>query len=684
MVGLVGGFYSFFIAVIMVISGYFTLIFCLAELTSIVCFSGGCYGYVRCANGPFFGYLTACCEILANNFMTIISVYSVGTSITTATSISRYYEPLWFFLTYLAVFLIHFQGGRRFWSMNGYCAIIGMLTVALFIIKALALNQYIYTEPFIGNRHVGLHSDNFMTMFYYPTWCLIGTETATIAGAGITNGSEVIPWALIYCVSTIAAFTFTTMMLSIASYQGNWDDFSNVAFPVDFMDQIVSNQDIKNMLNALLIIPPNFSSAVGFMFPSKHLLFSLSASGVLPAFFKQKWGPQQVELNSLLTATVTQYLVLMIGWSLSLNPPFFFICMLGGSFLYVSVHISYITFYFQFDSMKRGFHSPVGIFGAIYGIGCFSLVFLSLLIFQGPIHPPLFIGFLIVASIYYFQVAQHTQFFSKEEQDKFMKAYIVNANKMRRKKKSKAKGLPSYMARVFGSTMEALNSVSSVGTSGLNRSLSNKKSSSRVDVESAGGSSSSAAAPVMDPSEGFSRSNMISITRVASGSNKVAPAQSSTGEEDHVDVSVRPEAESEKVAEDEDKVGSLAMVAVRISPRSSFNQTAVHPSIPPPPASSPRNSSKQSDAPLRSSFSGSVRSTRDMSTKESQRFFEIIRTSKGEDALVKLLEELPEHIQIIPEAVETKDRSDLESPRGLHGFRGLLPHFVSTSTIALN
>jgi len=37
-----------------------------------------------------------------------------------------------------------------------------------------------------------------------------------------------------------------------------------------------------------------------------------------------------------------------------------------------------------------------------------------------------------VCMIYYYAVANKRQFFSKEEQDKFMKAYVVNANKQRR------------------------------------------------------------------------------------------------------------------------------------------------------------------------------------------------------------------------------------------------------------
>ena len=36
---------------------YVLLSVCLGELTSIVAFPGGSFGYCRCAFGPFFGYL---------------------------------------------------------------------------------------------------------------------------------------------------------------------------------------------------------------------------------------------------------------------------------------------------------------------------------------------------------------------------------------------------------------------------------------------------------------------------------------------------------------------------------------------------------------------------------------------------------------------------------------------------
>ncbi|RYY82760.1 amino acid permease, partial [archaeon] len=58
------GFFEFVFSVVIVGSGYVCLTFSLAEMTSILPFAGGSYGYVRCALGPFIGFVVGCCEAM--------------------------------------------------------------------------------------------------------------------------------------------------------------------------------------------------------------------------------------------------------------------------------------------------------------------------------------------------------------------------------------------------------------------------------------------------------------------------------------------------------------------------------------------------------------------------------------------------------------------------------------------
>jgi hypothetical protein len=95
--------------------------------------------------------------------------------------------------------------------------------------------------------------------------------------------------------------------------------------------------------------------------------------------------------------------------------------------------------------MDRQFVNPLGAVSAIFGMAYFVIVVLSLLFLQHDyIVVVVFVPVLLLAIVYYYKVVESRQFFSKEEQDKFMKAYILNANRQ----KKKQKGLSPFMKQV--------------------------------------------------------------------------------------------------------------------------------------------------------------------------------------------------------------------------------------------
>jgi hypothetical protein len=116
------------------------------------------------------------------------------------------------------------------------------------------------------------------------------------------------------------------------------------------------------------------------------------------------------------------------------------LAMVGACVVYLSLFWCFLLFKVHYGSMDRTFVNPLGSASAIYGILYFSVVIVSLLFVQLDFNALIaFVPLMILAIIYYYRVVESRQFFSKEEQQKFMKAYILNAN---RKKK---KGLSPFM-----------------------------------------------------------------------------------------------------------------------------------------------------------------------------------------------------------------------------------------------
>jgi hypothetical protein len=136
--------------------------------------------------------------------------------------------------------------------------------------------------------------------------------------------------------------------------------------------------------------------------------------------------------------------------------------MIGATFVYIGMFISFIVFRTHFSGMKRHWVSPVGIPGALVGI-CMALVLCIAVIILEPYPKALmtYFGFMGCAVIYYVFYARHTQYFSKEEQKHFLKAYIVNANNSRGKPKSaQKKAMEAMFApinRFFAVPSSALN-----------------------------------------------------------------------------------------------------------------------------------------------------------------------------------------------------------------------------------
>lgn len=100
-----------------------------------------------------------------------------------------------------------------------------------------------------------------------------------------------------------------------------------------------------------------------------------------------------------------------------------------NSSMYQFLMVSYVVFSTRFSNMERGIKSPFGIPGALFAMAFFLLLFVARLYYNpknNTAYGITLVVFTVSILVYYAVVVQHRQFFSKEEQEKFMKAYVVN------------------------------------------------------------------------------------------------------------------------------------------------------------------------------------------------------------------------------------------------------------------
>ena len=206
-------------------------------------------------------------------------------------------------------------------------------------------------------------------------------------------------------------------------------------------------------LGALFSIVPLFASALTFMWGCGYQVASLARSGLVPSVFATTYGENETPVVALGISTLVQFLICLGNQrtgELTGIRTCYRAMMIGATFVYVGMFTSFIVFRTNFSGMKRHWVSPVGIPGALVGL-CIALILcIAVVILDSRSNAVItYFVFMGCAMLYYVLYARHTQYFSKEEQKHFLKAYIVNANNAKTKTKQQKTAQQTAMEAMF-------------------------------------------------------------------------------------------------------------------------------------------------------------------------------------------------------------------------------------------
>eukprot|EP00981_Chlorochromonas_danica_P008705 scaffold2289_cov162-Ochromonas_danica.AAC.2 len=273
-------------------------------------------------------------------------------------------------------------------------------------------------------------------------------------------GNDVVPKALIRIMIWSA-------LVAVASI------IAQSAYTAD--DSLLAKEDYAYNLGLRLDLPRNsprlvtfyslpgaLGGSLGFLYCAARQVRSMASSGLLPAILASGQG-QKVKDSSepapgatavvpsggvaanaesasggkhkptmaLLAVSILTFCLLVAGLKTVNNYGDVYSQMgqLLNAIMYWFLMSAYMVFSTRFSSMERGLKSPLGIPGAVIAFAFFILLFAITMNENPDINKGLGITltiFVVCVVVYYYLVVQHTQFFSKEEQEKFMKAYVMN------------------------------------------------------------------------------------------------------------------------------------------------------------------------------------------------------------------------------------------------------------------
>eukprot|EP00981_Chlorochromonas_danica_P003026 scaffold602_cov179-Ochromonas_danica.AAC.23 len=428
-------------------------------MVSIVPFSGGCYGYVRCSLGPTIGYFTGMVEASKYILYTVSSCNLIGRvfMMTLDFDYDTWMPVIWLGMFVLAV-LIPLLGNKVIWWCWG----------------ALKFGKTEYLGPEYNKLETGF--DNFLLILPYAALLFSGIDDVRTCANDVSN--KIVPWAmvLVMCSNIVVAIG---VVVAARAYSSDTSSIMRDMFPLS-TGITATMKSVNPQYVSFFCLPLLFGNFLGMVYGGGRQLRSMACSGLLPSFLatvsrdtavmpvlnasgKGESVKEVKPLVAIIVCSILSY-VIVVACYFKVDGHSFGNVIMRSAGLQASIESwgamgAYIVFATRFDGMNRGFRSPFGIAGAL-SMMCFSCFVVKGFFQKDPrarfentnmenrsigISVGIFFG---VCLIYYILVVNKRQFFSKEEQDNFMKAYVVNANKKKRSGKRSKRSLLSLWSNV--------------------------------------------------------------------------------------------------------------------------------------------------------------------------------------------------------------------------------------------
>ena len=169
---------------------------------------------------------------------------------------------------------------------------------------------------------------------------------------------------------------------------------------------------------SIISIPATFATAFGFIYGYGRVILSMSRSGLFPPVLTRTYGQYKTPYMAIIAGSVMSYLIVILAFFVPIVETYLFnVCMMAGYTAYASQLVGFMLFRVRHSDQERLFVSPLGMAGAVYPLIVFSMSAISVMGFQNDnsIAFIIFLGLVILSSIYYYFYAKNRQYFSTEE-----------------------------------------------------------------------------------------------------------------------------------------------------------------------------------------------------------------------------------------------------------------------------
>ena len=378
------GWGGLFIAMIIIIVMYFTMIFSIGEMSAAMPHTGGAYSFSRAAMGPWGGFVTGLAETIEYVVTTAVVVWFsavyADSALLALTGITLP-APLWWAILYVAFIGLNSLGASIGFRFALVVAIISMGVILLFTILAFAngavnFDNLLDIAPTEGNSaFLPFGAAGILFALPFAIWFFLGIEELPLAAEEATDPTKDIPKASVWGVITLAFFGLLVLFLNPAvtgskAISEGLDSGEPLlaGFRVFLPDDVAAILSIAALIGLL-------ASLQGIMFAYGRNMYSLSRAGYYPKFLSLTGKKHQTPWVALVVGGVIGYVILLLVLQVlpavneelgaSASGIILFIAVFGAVISYIMQMVSFVILRRKFPNAVRPYKSPTGIAGAV-------------------------------------------------------------------------------------------------------------------------------------------------------------------------------------------------------------------------------------------------------------------------------------------------------------------------------
>lgn len=374
------------VATLLVILMYGCLCISMAELATLMPFSGGVYGFARAALGPWGGLIAGISQIIEYQLALSTIVVAIGLGLASVikelTGISVPSPLLWAIV--IAIFLaLNSWDTKLFFRSAVFLSIAPLVVLAAFWYLAIPefdISYLLHTttnmdgSSFLPNGLVGI-----AWALPFAIWFFLSIEIVTLAGEETRDPQKNIPRSFLWAFLILTVAALATLFLN-AGIPPGVEKIGSSDAPLLLGFQTLIGNRIPSAVLILMILIGSIASFHSTIYAAGRGIYSLARAGYLPAVIAKKSKNHNTPYVALIIVAALTFLLsagtLLLQNEASAIGIFLNMSVLGAILSYSLTLISFIILRCRYPKTSRPYTSPLGVTGAITGllIAAFTLL----------------------------------------------------------------------------------------------------------------------------------------------------------------------------------------------------------------------------------------------------------------------------------------------------------------------